>query len=66
MTQLGGMTKPAGSAQSNVYTVLALAATLALLAGVIYVGYKNAQLTGDGKSLGNPFGIVSPQTSTGR
>ncbi|MCC7407729.1 MAG: hypothetical protein IT442_06630 [Phycisphaeraceae bacterium] len=40
--------------QSNIYTVLALIAAVALLIGVAYVGYKNVTLTGSS----NPFHVV--------
>ncbi|MCC7204430.1 MAG: hypothetical protein IT441_05075 [Phycisphaeraceae bacterium] len=40
--------------QANIYTVLALIATVALLIGVVYVGYKNVTLTGSS----NPFYVV--------
>lgn len=60
MSQIG-TPKSATRSSSNIYTVLALIAFLSLLTAVCYVGYKNAQLTGDpqNKSLGNPFGLVT-------
>lgn len=45
MTQFGAAPPPP-KARSNVYTVLAVIATLALGAACVYVGMKNVEMTG--------------------
>lgn len=52
MSQLGtNIPRPAGSPSSNVYTVLAVVAALALLAAVVFVWVRSTELTGNS----NPF-----------
>lgn len=44
MTQVATSLKPVAKPRNNIYTVLSLAAALALLAGTVFVAMKNMEL----------------------
>ncbi|MCC7145543.1 MAG: hypothetical protein IT443_03785 [Phycisphaeraceae bacterium] len=61
MTQAGGTGRPGtpgrrmtASSGGDIYTVLAAVAVVALLVAVVYVGVKNAKMTGGS----NPFAVI--------